>query len=96
MKKRRGFGVIEVLLVGGLVAGAGMAYKFITDVKDSGKKESELEMHEHNVELREETDEQIKEFDIQQERFNIEDRRMLKRKASPKERNRKALKRWGK
>ena len=92
----KGIGVLEVILAATIVTGLGMGYSFLTGVKNSGKLESENEVHEQNVEIREETDNELKDFTIQQERFNIEDREMIKRKVSPKERNRKALKRWGK
>ena len=96
MRNKKGLGILEVIVGGLIVTGVAMGIDYLKGVKDSGKQESELEVHEQNVEIREETDEELKDFTIQQERFNIEDREMIKRKASPKERNSKALKRWGK
>lgn len=92
----RGFGVIEVLLVGGLVAGGAMAMNYLSGVKKSGKKEAVLEMHEAQAEKRSIVSGQLKKHQVRKRKIGMEEEKMIKKGVTEKELNKEAFKRWGK
>lgn len=95
MRRHRGIGVLETIVVVGLVTGAGMAWKYISDVKKSGKKEAVLEMHEAQGEVEKAVSGQYKEYQVHQRELDMEMDKMEKAGVSERELNEKAFEKWG-
>lgn len=93
--RRKGIGVLETIVVVGLVTGAGMAWKFLSDTKKTGKKEAVLEMYEEKEEVKRAVSGQYKEHQVEQRELDMEMDRMEKAGVSERELNEKAFEKWG-
>ena len=97
-KKKKGYkgiGIVEVLIVGGLVAGGAMVMKHLSDVKKSGKQEAVLEQHEALMDQRKAVSGQLKDHQLHQRKMDLEEDRMMKEGATERELNEKAFERFG-